>query len=848
MRGGILAGFPSLVLCCALRAAGPVATWRGAVNYEQIAAQTDPYAAVDVMAEFGVNLLTRLPRYNVSPQTAAATRKFLAYARTKGVRAVYMPTTAVYNSWWVKPPEGVTPQTWPCVGLYKPFANNFYCWADDREIEHSAERFADFLEYVGAEDAYLILHPVDTGPDGNPENWMGRCAKCRARWKDGERWKASANQCNIWSRLLRRRCPKAILGSCLYPYTLGLLMTPEDRRDEAFNRDIVEYFRHMDEAVEDPAFNFQSWIIPAAITGQVARLIRKHPVMEFDTFPQDSGIFATYGRHVAPSMITGREPSAFVPYTNPWPLAWETAFFTAAHLMDPDLPGTEPFDGVTYYDPLVDHTGPAVCITNTLRSICRRFWGETLAPDMETFLASGVLPGYIQDTSEVLYWWNRVHRMPLFDPDRDYKKPGKKAFVEVYTNTLERMQEQAACASVAFEAISRAAEKAKGVSLGRVQRDSLAFRLRSSAYWLAAARTKANLMAFRAAFGRGDLSEAGRLLEKAKSDFERDYATAEKGGSIRPKEWKLDRAALQPDLDRAALMMREIASPDPSAAEARLGRPWTPWTPAPVTKPKDARVWSGHVVVDRPIREANLKLYIEPGTKVEFRGEGRLEFPRGGIVASGVTFTADSVLTNAYRITLERGSFECVSCTFKDLRCVFDGSVRIWAPGSICVNESPGVTSGPRPRIEGCRFENCSALGIMPSLKAVYRNNCAIGGDVALSVCGPSHEALISGNRFEGQSKCAVQLLGGDDALLVGNVFVGAQAGGAGIRGQKPQSGLCVLNNVFRDLREPVLFTGAPVSAMVFGGNYLKGCGGIRVRGSTAETVVERNNVLASER
>ena len=822
--------------------AEPVATWRGALPYEKIVAQTDPYAAVDVMAEFGVNLMTHLPRYNVTEKTAAELKKFLAYARTKGVRAVYMPTTAVYNSWWVEPPKGVTPKNWPCVGLYKPWASTYYCWADDRAIEHAAERYADFLEYVGAEDAYLILHPVDTGADGNPENWTRRCAKCRARWKDDERWKASANQCNIWSRVLKRRCPKAILGSCLYPYTLGLLMTPEDRRDEAFNRDIVEYFRNMDEAVEDRAFSFQSWIIPAAITGEVGCLVRNRPIMEFDTFPHDSGVFATYGRHVAPSMIVGREPSAFIPYTAPWPVAWETAFFTAAHLMDPSLPGTEPFDGVTYYDPLTDHTGPAVCITNTLRSICRRFWGETLAPDMEMFLSSGVLPGYIQDTAELLYWWNRVHRMPLFDPDRDYRKPGKKAFVEVYTNTLERMQEQVACASIARQAICRVAEKSKRISLGRVQRDSLAFRLRSSAYWLAAARAKANAMAFSRAFGRGDLTEAGRLLKKAEDDFERDFTEAEKGGTIRPNEWRLDRAALQPQLDRAALMMREVAIPDSDEAVARLEMEWVPRAPKPEARPKGARVWSGHVVVDRLIREPTLRLYVEPGTTVEFKGEGRLELPKGALVASGATFTADSVLTNAYRIALEGGFLQCESCTFADLRCVFDGSVRIWAPGSILVGESPSSHSGPRPCVERCRFVNCSAMGFMPVFRGVYRDNCAIGGDVALSVCGPSHEVEISGNRFEGQAKCAVQMLGGDDALLVRNVIIGG-SGGSGIAGREPQRGLCLLNNVFQGLREPVCFTGKPISTMVFCGNFLKGCGGIRVGGETSETVIVRNNV-----
>ena len=841
ISGGSFWLFLSLTMAIGVEAE-PVATWRGALPYEKIVAQTDPYAAVDVMAGFGVNLMTHLPRYDVTEKTAAELKKFLAYARTKGVRAVYMPTTAVYNSWWVKPPEGVSPKNWPCVGLYKPWACTYYCWADDHAIEHAAERYADFLEYVGAEDAYLILHPVDTGADGNPENWTRRCARCRARWKDDERWKASANQCNIWSRVLKRRCPKAILGSCLYPYTLGLLATPEDRRDEAFNRDVVAYFRHMDEAVEDRAFSFQSWIIPAAITGEVGRLVRNRPIMEFDTFPHDSGVFATYGRHVAPSLIVGREPSAFVPYTSPWPVAWETAFFTAAHLMDPNLPGTEPFDGVTYYDPLKDHTGPAVCITNTLRSICRRFWGETLAPDMETFLSSGVLPGYIQDTSELLYWWNRVHRMPLFDPNRDYKKPGKQAFVEVYANTLERMQEQVDRALVARQAICRAAEKAKGVSLGRVQRDSLAFRLRSAAYWLAAARAKANAMAFSQAFGRGDLTEAGRLLEKAEAEFEQDFTAAEKGGAIRPKEWKLDRAALRPLLDRAALMMRESATPDLNDAAARLEKEWTPVDQKPLTPPKGARVWSGRVVVDRVIREPTLRLFVEPGTTVEFKGDGRLELPKGALVASGVTFSADSVLTNAYRIALEGGFLQCESCTFTDLRCVFDGSAKIWAPGSILVSEGAGSRSGPRPCVAGCKFVNCSAMGFMPVYKGVYRDNRAIGGDVALSVCGPSDEVEISGNRFEGQATCAVQLFGGEDALLVRNVIVGG-SGGSGIAGREPPRGLCLLNNVFKDMRAPVSFTGKPASTLVFCGNYLKGCGGIRVRGETSETVVARNNV-----
>lgn len=512
-------------------------TWIGSVPYRELL-MTDAHAAIDEMARFGVNVIHRLPSYGTGGISAKASRDIFAYARTKGIRAFVVPTTAVYDR--ATRPDGISPTNWPCSTLCRPWQDTYYCWADDKLVEAAAERCADELADIGAEDAIVMLHPYDGGGLDDPEYWSKRCAKCRARWKDDERWRAAANICNIWSRVLRRRCPKALLGSCIYHYALSNLERPVAERDEKWQRNFYDFWRHMDESVEDPSFAFDSWIYRAGLSNEVRRLVKRRPIVQMDTYPTYAGVFSSSARH-AGAGIDRTEPSTFVPYGLGIPFSWETVFFTAACVSDPSLPGCDPYSGHDYYNPFTDHTGPKASVEGVLRPICRRFWGEAIAPDMEAFLLSGVLPLYIDNPQKTVRRWNKILRDPTFDEVTGVSV-GSKAFggLSPVMDTPERMRAQVAKAEAALAILRRIAANPAAKSLGPVQRDTLAFRLKAAPYWLASARTQANRREIAALEKAGRKDEAAERRKLAEAEFARDFAEAEKGGAY--KGWETTRA------------------------------------------------------------------------------------------------------------------------------------------------------------------------------------------------------------------------------------------------------------------------------------------------------------------
>ena len=203
-------------------------------------------AAIDEVARLKLNMVCDF--FLICPSTRDETKlawwcDIFHYARVRGIYANDYGTTALYSRYNSDSnvPDGVTAGTWPCVHEHSPWGDNYFCWADDAQTEAAANRYADYLLETGMDEGIVVIHPVDGGSWQDPEMWSRRCAKCRARWNDHERWKASINQFGIWNRVIKKRCPRAIVGSCIYPYTFNALMTPESERIEKWNESMPEY-------------------------------------------------------------------------------------------------------------------------------------------------------------------------------------------------------------------------------------------------------------------------------------------------------------------------------------------------------------------------------------------------------------------------------------------------------------------------------------------------------------------------------------------------------------------------------------------------------------------------------
>ena len=156
-------------------------TWRGLVPGDRILNMSDPKAGIDEMVKYGYNVMYRFETtqdFCVSSNWPRV-REIYQYARTKGVRVLIVAPTAIWHR--NNRPKSVSYNDWPCVKNTKGWTDHLYCWGDDRQTEEVANRCADHLIGESAEDAIVMIHPVDTGGLKDPELWSKRCAKCRRR-------------------------------------------------------------------------------------------------------------------------------------------------------------------------------------------------------------------------------------------------------------------------------------------------------------------------------------------------------------------------------------------------------------------------------------------------------------------------------------------------------------------------------------------------------------------------------------------------------------------------------------------------------------------------------------------
>ena len=542
-------------------------------------------AGFDMMLRGKFNMFC--DHFGVTPESDARTKAFWRevthYAAERGIWANVYGTTAVYQRG--NAPKDVTLESWPCVKLHVPWDDSYYCWADDKLTEAAAERFAQFLIDVGAEKSVINIHPVDGGSWQDPEMWSRRCEKCRARWNDNERWKASVNQFDIWTRVLRKRVPGAVIGSCIYPYSFNALLTPEKDRTAKWKESMPEYWKHLDESLADKDFYFSSWITTPKVMREIRSLIPRRPFHFSDTYPLTAGIFSTYHRKIASCCEEGTTTFMTTQGTDIY-LHWESLLLMNEAMWAKNMPNAEVFDGYIYYDGVNDHVGPAGIMSDNLRRICATFWGRELAPYMEKVLSSGVMPEYLRDPAAKVKYWNNIRRDPMYDPlNPDNKATLGKAKYAPIVDSVELMKGQVKAAALCVETLLDAEPHA--ASLDRFKRKYFMKFVKYAPFWLATARARLCARAANELVAEGRNAEAVKLLadgrEKAKADYafalenfkchakEIDVITDTKHPLDISKEWSFDEAAAMKLIDQTAASAQVVMKPRRIGRKVKVG-------------------------------------------------------------------------------------------------------------------------------------------------------------------------------------------------------------------------------------------------------------------------------------
>ena len=692
-------------------------------------------------------------------------RDVFAYARARGIRTMFGTGTELWTN--NNCPKGMTPSKWPCVTGVRSWGDKYYCWADDAEIEDSANRFIDYLMKFGLGDPVVRIHPVDSNSIEDPECWSRRCARCRARWKDDERWKASANLFNIWRRAFDRRLPKASFVSPVVPYAIACLSRcPAERRDAQWRMNVTDYWTKLDAALDDKRMAFESWIAPRAAFDEYRRMLPQRPVRYGDTYPTNPGLFLTCRRKIG----TMYEPGGRIAYGITGTDAnacWESCLLAAEYAWNVHAPGWEPYDGINYWHPVNDTTGPDAIMTNLLPRICRTFWGESLAPYMCKVMSSGVLPKYLKDPAGTVRRWNRTLRDPNYDPLQDDGRQGSKGKAQ-FTDTIDFRRRQFAAAKSCVRAFAAARPHANSLThFKRRYFDSLAD---AAPLWCD--------QALELVVG----SEIDAALEAADSARARHIAT------------KAANYVQSPDV-RSRLERRS------SALSARSGDPAVPPKEGRTGKsPRSkgawgtAEVWQGEKTIDSPIVLNRQNVHVMPGSRIVLNGKGCIKIGHGQFCAEGAEFVGEGVLTNAWRIYANGGRIEFVNCRFKGLATSNPGGQR-WFHGGICL-------TSPNVRVAGCRFESTQSLTLVNAENADVVDNLFSCTDKGLYLLN-SPESRVERNVFDGGNGAdqGLELAGSPHVTVVHNRFAGLQVG---VYARTQSSYAVLAGNVFENCARPL--------------------------------------------
>lgn len=153
-------------------------------------------------------------------------------------------------------------------------------------------------------------------------------------------------------------------------------------------------------------------------------------------------------------------------------------------------------------------------------------------------------------------------------------------------------------------------------------------------------------------------------------------------------------------------------------------------------------VWTGDRIVDAPVTIRGNSLRIEPGSRIAFKGEGRISVENGSLTMTRVALEARSTLTNTFRISVQNGRLDIRHCTFRGMKAYRAGGKDSHFIDGFLYNQH-----GNGSRIEGCKFVDCSAMMLLNSFRDEIVRNLAIRCDQIFSLLGCT-ECRLEANEF----------------------------------------------------------------------------------------------------
>lgn len=371
----------------------------------------------DTMLHFKMNLIfdyvfSRIDMWNLPEAWFKEIGEFNKYAAERGIIPLQYENTACLQSNKEKRTEEL--KNWPCVHEGRGNRMSFYCWSNDKLNIEKITRTAEL--YKKANFKMCVIHPVDGGGIEDPEKWSHRCPECRKRWKDDERWKASAHQYNLWAKIFKEKIPDIILQSPIYPYSAAYSDRTRFPKTtyKTWKQNSVDYWTKLNKIL-DPSIAVETWMAVRWQMDKYRTCWKNRTVTFSDHYPYFAGGVATYGRFVnsnyygdAMGMYFSRGTQVMAgmySLINDTEFSWNTLAL-----------GNEQFKGL-FYDPTKDHTEPKVIIDEWVPRVCRILYGKEAGSTIAPLYQSGIQPVYIFNPGCIIDNANRYRRAPLADVD-----------------------------------------------------------------------------------------------------------------------------------------------------------------------------------------------------------------------------------------------------------------------------------------------------------------------------------------------------------------------------------------------------------------------------------------------
>lgn len=182
-------------------------------------------------------------------------------------------------------------------------------------------------------------------------------------------------------------------------------------------------------------------------------------------------------------------------------------------------------------------------------------------------------------------------------------------------------------------------------------------------------------------------------------------------------------------------------------------------------------VWTGDRIIDSLVEVRGKSLRIEPGSRIAFKGEGRLIVEDGSLIVSRTAFEARSTLTNAFRLSVQNGRLEIRHCTFRGMKAYRASGKDFRFIDGFLRNQY-----GHGSRIEDNRFIDCSAMMLLNASHVEIARNLAIRCDHAFSLLNCT-ECRIESNEFFNAPTAGLKVNGVRLSELFRNRFTDCKAG-----------------------------------------------------------------------